>query len=171
VPQEAVDAARGEAFDVAILDVRMPGMDGFDVMAALKALQPELDVILMTGSVHEADARLIRAIRERAFFFLTKPFDRDVLLALVSRCLELRRANAENRLHVERLELELRAAQRSRRASCPRIASGTAAWRSQRGICRGRSSAATSTTAHPRARMAPCSSSSTCRVTAPRRRC
>jgi phosphoserine phosphatase RsbU/P len=119
VPQEAVAAARGEDFDVAILDVRMPGMDGFDVMAALKTLQPELDVILMTGSVHEADARLIRAIRERAFFFLTKPFDRDVLLALVSRCLELRRANAENRLHVERLELELHAAQRFQTSLMP----------------------------------------------------
>ena len=119
VPADAISTAREGSFDVAILDVRMPGMDGFDLMATLKAGQPDLDVILMTGSVHEADARLIRAIKERAFFFLTKPFDRDVLLALVSRCLELRRANADNRQHVERLEQELRAAQRFQTSLMP----------------------------------------------------
>jgi len=110
VPEEAVTAAREQPFDVAVLDVRMPGMDGFELMAALKGIQPDLEVILMTGSAHEADARLIRAIRERAFFFLTKPFDRDVLLALMSRCLELRRATTENKNYLARLERELLAA-------------------------------------------------------------
>ena len=66
---------------------------------------------MMTGSTDERDARLIRAIREKAFFFLTKPFDREVLLTLVQRCLEARRLSRENRAHVSRLECELRAAQ------------------------------------------------------------
>jgi sigma-B regulation protein RsbU (phosphoserine phosphatase) len=80
-------------------------------MARLGELQPDLDVIMMTGSTDERDARLIRAIREKAFFFLTKPFDREVLLTLVQRCLEARRLSRENRAHVSRLECELRAAQ------------------------------------------------------------
>jgi FixJ family two-component response regulator len=42
-------------------------------MERLQALDPELDVIFMTGSVHELDAKLIRAIRKDAFYFLQKP--------------------------------------------------------------------------------------------------
>jgi sigma-B regulation protein RsbU (phosphoserine phosphatase) len=111
LPSAALDAASGSRFDVAILDVRMPEMDGFALMARLGELQPDLDVIMMTGSTDERDARLIRAIREKAFFFLTKPFDREVLLTLLQRCLEARRLGRENRAHVFRLECELRAAQ------------------------------------------------------------
>lgn len=111
LPSAALEAASGSSFDVAILDVRMPEMDGFTLMAQLGDLQPDLDVIMMTGSTDERDARLIRAIRERAFFFLTKPFDREVLLTLLQRCLEARRLTRENRAHVARLEWELRAAQ------------------------------------------------------------
>ena len=111
LPSAALDAADAGTFDVAILDVRMPEMDGFALMARLGERQPDLDVIMMTGSTDERDARLIRAIRERAFFFLTKPFDREVLLTLVQRCLEARRLSHENRAHVSRLECELRAAQ------------------------------------------------------------
>ena len=111
LPTAALDAASGGGFDVAILDVRMPEMDGFALMARLGELQPDLDVIMMTGSTDERDARLIRAIREKAFFFLTKPFDREVLLTLVQRCLEARRLSRENRAHLSRLESELRAAQ------------------------------------------------------------
>jgi sigma-B regulation protein RsbU (phosphoserine phosphatase) len=111
LPSAALDAANAGSFDVAILDVRMPEMDGFALMARLGELQPDLDVIMMTGSTDERDARLIRAIREKAFFFLTKPFDREVLLTLVQRCLEARRLSRENRAHLSRLEAELRAAQ------------------------------------------------------------
>jgi len=111
LPTAALDAASGSSFDVAILDVRMPEMDGFALMARLGELQPDLDVIMMTGSTDERDARLIRAIREKAFFFLTKPFDREVLLTLLQRFLEARRLSRENRAHVSRLESELRAAQ------------------------------------------------------------
>ena len=111
LPSAALDAVNAGTFEVAILDVRMPEMDGFALMARLGERQPDLDVIMMTGSTDERDARLIRAIREKAFFFLTKPFDREVLLTLVQRCLEARRLSRENRAHVSRLESELQAAQ------------------------------------------------------------
>ena len=111
LPSAGLAAADAGSFDVAILDVRMPEMDGFALMARLGERQPDLDVIMMTGSTDERDARLIRAIREKAFFFLTKPFDREVLLTLVQRCLEARRLSRENRAHLSRLESELRAAQ------------------------------------------------------------
>ncbi len=61
----------------------------------------------MTGSVRELDAQLIRALREKAFYFLQKPFDREVLQTLVERCLDLRRLEKENQRHLKRLEQEL----------------------------------------------------------------
>ncbi|MEO5617870.1 MAG: SpoIIE family protein phosphatase [Candidatus Eisenbacteria bacterium] len=109
-PGAALEHAAEQRFDVALLDIRMPGMDGFDLMGELKIADPELDVILMTGSVTDTDQRMSRAIREKAFFFLQKPFQRDVLLALVGRCLELRRLAADKRTHLARIERELAAA-------------------------------------------------------------
>ena len=105
----------GEAFervgelapDLAILDIRMPQKDGFEVMGELRRSYPDLDVIFMTGVLAELDTQHIRAIREKAFYFVQKPFDRLVLLTLVERCLELRRLGRENRRYVSRLETQL----------------------------------------------------------------
>ncbi len=93
-PAEALALADEFGPDLAVLDVRMPGMDGFELMQRLKAVQEAPDVIFVTGSLTDPDARLIRAIREGAFYFVQKPFDRDVLRTLVERCLELRRLRA-----------------------------------------------------------------------------
>ena len=106
-PGQALALAASAELDLAILDVRMPEMDGFELTARLKHARPDLDVILMTGSLSELDAKLVRAIRESAFYFIQKPFDRTVLTTLVERCLELRRLSEENRRHTRRLEDEL----------------------------------------------------------------
>jgi sigma-B regulation protein RsbU (phosphoserine phosphatase) len=103
----AVGLARTFKPDLAILDIQMPEMDGFQLMEELQAFDPELDVIFMTGSIHEIDAKLIKAIRKDAFYFLQKPFDRGVLLSLVERCLELKRLERSNRMHLLHLEKEL----------------------------------------------------------------
>lgn len=104
---EALAAARRFAPDLVILDVRMPEIDGFELMARLKTEHPGVDIIVMTGSLDDLDQKLIRAMRGRAFYFIQKPFDREVLQTLVDRCLELRWRRLESRLHVERLEREL----------------------------------------------------------------
>jgi sigma-B regulation protein RsbU (phosphoserine phosphatase) len=93
--------------ELAIVDIRMPDLDGFELMAQLKARFAGLDVILMTGSVDDLDEKLVRAIRSPAFYFIQKPFDRDVLRTLVERCLELRWRREEHRLNVKRLETEM----------------------------------------------------------------
>ena len=85
----------------------MPDLDGFELMARLKARFPALDVILMTGSVDDLDEKLVRAIRSAAFYFIQKPFDREVLRTLVERCLELRRRREEHRQNLKRLETEM----------------------------------------------------------------
>jgi len=93
--------------ELAIVDIRMPDLDGFELMAQLKTRLSGLDVILMTGSVDDLDDKLVRAIRSPAFYFIQKPFDRDVLRTLVDRCLELRWRREEHRLNLQRLETEM----------------------------------------------------------------
>jgi sigma-B regulation protein RsbU (phosphoserine phosphatase) len=104
---EAVAIAARVEPDIAILDIRMPEMDGFELLARLKQDHPAIDVILMTGSATEPDQKLIRAIREKAFYFIQKPFDREVLNTLIDRCLDLRRLEDDNRAYLGRLQSEL----------------------------------------------------------------
>jgi sigma-B regulation protein RsbU (phosphoserine phosphatase) len=93
--------------ELAIVDIRMPELDGFELMARLKARLPALDIILMTGSIDDLDEKLIRAIRSHAFYFIQKPFDREVLKTLVERCLELRWHREERRYQMERLQAQI----------------------------------------------------------------
>jgi sigma-B regulation protein RsbU (phosphoserine phosphatase) len=105
--EAALDEARTLKPDLAIVDIRLPAMNGFEVTHALKAAQPGVDAILMTGNAEEPDETLIRAIDEGAFYFIQKPFDRRVLLTLVNRCLELRELREEREQFLRRVEREL----------------------------------------------------------------
>jgi len=106
-PGEALEVAREFEPHAAVLDVRMPGMDGFELMSRLKTLDDDVQVVLMTGSVYQMDEQLIRALREQAFYYINKPFDRGVLRALVQRAVERRLLEEENRRHVGHLESQL----------------------------------------------------------------
>jgi phosphoserine phosphatase RsbU/P len=105
--KDAVSLAAEFLPALAIVDIRMPDVDGFELMTRLKTRLPQVDVILMTGSVDDLDEKLIRAIKSRAFYFIQKPFDREVLKTLVERCLELQWRREAHRRHLERLENEL----------------------------------------------------------------
>jgi two-component system nitrogen regulation response regulator GlnG len=79
-------AARPEPFDVAFLDIRMPGLDGLEVLSRLRAASPDTAVIVMTahGSVRAA----VEAMQRGAYDYLAKPFDNDEALLLVARAVE-----------------------------------------------------------------------------------
>src|SRR5947208_14609488 len=70
--EQALETAGQHAFDVVLLDLHLPGLDGLEVLAKLKELHPELEVILLTahGSIETA----IEAMRKGAYDYLTKPF-------------------------------------------------------------------------------------------------
>jgi serine phosphatase RsbU (regulator of sigma subunit) len=108
----ALERAKAQRFDLAIVDVRLPEINGFDVTRALKKDSPDLDVIIMTGNAEEPDENLLRAVDEGAFYFIQKPFDRRVLLALVNRCLELRQLREDRERFLTRVERELDEARR-----------------------------------------------------------
>jgi sigma-B regulation protein RsbU (phosphoserine phosphatase) len=105
--REALAVASEFHPELAIVDIRMPDLDGFELMAQLKIRFPALDVILMTGSVDDLDEKLVRAIRSPAFYFIQKPFDREVLRTLVERCIELRCRREDHRQNLMRLETEM----------------------------------------------------------------
>jgi two-component system response regulator AtoC len=93
--EEADDGARALAlvatrpYDVVVTDIRMPGADGFELLAATKARAPATEVVLMTGYATVQDA--VRAMKQGAFDYLEKPFDPDAALAVVRRAADHKR--------------------------------------------------------------------------------
>ena len=81
--EEALEAVAEEAFSLVVSDVNMPGMDGHQLLALLRAGQPQLPVLLMTA--HAAVERAVEAMRQGAVDYLVKPFEPRALLELVTR--------------------------------------------------------------------------------------
>ncbi|MEW6674105.1 MAG: response regulator [Thermodesulfobacteriota bacterium] len=79
--EEAIQAVRGRDFDVVVLDLKMEGMDGIEVLKILKKMDPKLVVIMLTGHGSEETAR--QGIAAGAFDYLTKPCELDDLLAKI----------------------------------------------------------------------------------------
>lgn len=84
---EGLEQARTESFDVVLVDLRMPRVDGLEVIAALNQEQPELPVVVVSGTGVLSDA--IEAMRQGAWDYITKPVqDIDEILVTVERVLE-----------------------------------------------------------------------------------
>jgi putative nucleotidyltransferase with HDIG domain len=92
----------GEVYELMLSDLMMPGMDGEALLAATKERFPDIPVVMVTA-VHDVSVAL-SAIRNGAYDYLLKPFDREQLLATVRRALENRRLKLENREYQTNLE-------------------------------------------------------------------
>ncbi|WP_122556327.1 response regulator, partial [Pseudomonas viridiflava] len=79
--EEALLAVAREPFGIVVSDVNMPGIDGHQLLARLRARQPQLPVLLMTA--HGAVERAVDAMRQGAADYLVKPFEPRALLDLV----------------------------------------------------------------------------------------
>ncbi len=93
--QEALAAIDRQVYDVAVLDLSMPDVDGITVMERLKALQPFTEVLMLTG--HGSHDSAWEAGRLQAFRYLLKPYDFDDLHNLILEAAEQRR----QRMHHE----------------------------------------------------------------------
>lgn len=76
--KEALKELREKSYDVLILDIRMPGMGGIEVMAELRKLDPFIEVIIMTGDASVDTAKRITELG--AYDYLLKPYNIDDLM-------------------------------------------------------------------------------------------
>jgi DNA-binding NtrC family response regulator len=92
--EDALDALAGQSFDVALVDIKMPGMDGMELQERIRRADPRISVIVITAFASVDTA--VRALKQGAFDYVTKPVDPDELSHLVRRALEHRRLREEN---------------------------------------------------------------------------
>jgi DNA-binding NtrC family response regulator len=81
-------------YDTALVDIKMPGMDGLELQTRLAAADPDLTIILMTAYASVESA--VKAMKAGAYDYIIKPFDPDDLSHLIQRAAEHRSLRAEN---------------------------------------------------------------------------
>ncbi len=90
-----LESPSGERVELLLQDLRMPDLDGIQILQRVKEKRPELPVIIMTAFATVDDA--VRAIKLGAYDYVTKPCPNEKLLSMVENVLQLRRLATENR--------------------------------------------------------------------------
>jgi len=80
--EEAIEKIKGGKFDVVLLDVKMPGMDGVETLREIKQIKPLTEVVMLTG--HASVESGIDGMKLGAFDYLMKPIELDLLLEKLS---------------------------------------------------------------------------------------
>jgi DNA-binding NtrC family response regulator len=93
--EEALELMKQGPFDVVILDIRMPGMDGISALREMKRVQPRTEVILLTG--HATVESSIQGLELGAFDFLVKPVQMEDLVVKMAQALERKDAHEQRR--------------------------------------------------------------------------
>jgi len=116
--EEGWEQVQSGQFDLALLDVMMPGMSGIDLLKRIVGFDPYLVCIIITG--YATIELAVQAIKEGAYNFIAKPFESSALLLTVNQGLEKRRLSLETRrlsqLEAEKEALERRNAELEREA-------------------------------------------------------
>lgn len=99
---EALELLAKREFDLLILDIRMPGRSGYDILPEIHSKYPEMAIIMSTG-VTDIDT-IIRCMKEGAHDYILKPFDLDVLTASVGRAMKIHKLETELQDYQKNLE-------------------------------------------------------------------
>jgi DNA-binding NtrC family response regulator len=91
---EGLDVVKSTPVDAVIVDVMMPGMDGLQVLDAIRAFDDDLPVLMITALASMETA--VGAMKRGAFDYITKPFKNDEVLVVLGNAVERRRLVAEN---------------------------------------------------------------------------
>ncbi|HEX9006023.1 MAG TPA: sigma-54 dependent transcriptional regulator, partial [Bacteroidota bacterium] len=91
---EAFELLASGPFDIVITDLFLPDLNGIDILKQVKSLSPAMEVILITG--HASAETAVRAMKEGAFDYITKPLNLDELRIILDKALEKRRLLKEN---------------------------------------------------------------------------
>jgi signal transduction histidine kinase len=103
--EQGLELFRKQPFDLVLIDVMMPGISGIDLIGEIHRIDPEAVCVIITG--YATVEMAVRAIKEGAYDFLTKPFSVDDLLLVVQQGLERRRLSLEAK-RLQRIEEEAR---------------------------------------------------------------
>jgi len=93
--KEAIELANTSLFHAAIIDIKMPGMDGMTLLGELRQIAPATPIVIMTAFSSEQTA--IEAVNKGAFYYLVKQAKKDEILLVVRKALEVGRLQAENK--------------------------------------------------------------------------
>ncbi|HBH86671.1 MAG TPA: two-component system response regulator, partial [Syntrophaceae bacterium] len=93
--QSAVEAVHERPFDLVLMDIRMIRVSGLEALVEIKRFNPAIPVVIMTAYASVETA--VKALKEGAYDYLTKPLDFDELKIIMERAMEHRRLQEENR--------------------------------------------------------------------------
>jgi two-component system nitrogen regulation response regulator NtrX len=99
---KALSTLDSRPIDMVLLDIKMPGMDGIEVLETMLKKNPELPIVIISG--HGTIETAVEATKKGAFDFLSKPLDRDRLLVTVRNALEQRKLAVEYKQMKEKVE-------------------------------------------------------------------
>lgn len=101
-PIEALELAKKGGFDLVIADLKMPGLDGIELLDAIKKVDEDIPVIIITayGTVESAE----EAMEKGGFDFITKPFRKEHILFTIDKALKWIKVQRENRILKEQLK-------------------------------------------------------------------
>ncbi len=101
-PVEAVELVRNSSFDIVIADLKMPGLDGLQLLDEVKKRDEDVPVIIITayGTIDAAT----EAIQKGAFDFITKPFKKEQILFTIEKAIKWLRVQRENKILKEKLK-------------------------------------------------------------------
>ncbi|MFA5839962.1 MAG: sigma-54 dependent transcriptional regulator [Candidatus Margulisiibacteriota bacterium] len=92
--KEAIEIVKNNPIDLALLDIRMPGIDGLELLKIIKGINDSIEVIMVTAVITVDKA--VAAIRHGAYDYLTKPFDISALQEQVEKALQKKKLLEEN---------------------------------------------------------------------------
>jgi signal transduction histidine kinase len=99
---KAIELAQNHDIDVAVLDIRMAGMSGIEVLERLKYVKPEIEAIMMTA--FETTDTIRQALRLRACDYINKPFDIATMRAAVGQAMQRRKLEGEIHSSAEKVQ-------------------------------------------------------------------
>src|SRR5215471_20499614 len=100
--EAGLGALENRRYDLLLLDVWLPGLDGLEVLSRVRTLDPELPVVVISG--HGSVETAVKAVRMGAQDFVEKPLSLEKTLLVVKNALRQRRLEAENRALKEQVE-------------------------------------------------------------------
>ena len=100
--QEALSRLRREWFDVALVDLRLPKLDGLQLVKIIKAEKPSPEVVILTG--YGSISSAVEAMKLGAYDYVTKPFQLHEITLVLNRLLRTKRLESENRMLKKRFE-------------------------------------------------------------------